>query len=253
MAVEAPDEVRSLGVRWIHIGGQPTTDEFRRLIESAWGAKVIDAYVMSEFAFGVAGECRGQCGLHVSETACRVEIVDPATGGALPDGEEGEVVITSLARRGMPLVRYRTADIAHLLPWDGRCRCGMAVRRMSHVRGRLDDLLIVGGDANIWPDEIDRAVFSVPGVTDYQLVVEKESYRDVVHLTVERDGGAGDLRETMTCALLGGIPYLKIAHDMTRTLVFGRIERAAPGALSAGRPKTPRIIDRRAKPPPPAP
>lgn len=240
---EAEDDLKSLGVRYIIIGGQAWSEAFRREMEEAWGAKVIDGYASAEGGYGIASECACRKGLHVSEVDYWIEIVDPETGEALPDGAEGEVVFTTLSRRGMPLIRYRTGDLARLLPRGRRCRCGMPSRKMSRIRGRNDDMLILGS-ANVFPDEFDRAVRSAPGVTDYQLIIEKNDYRDVLNLTVEADGDMPRMRNVLIEALLT-IPYVKLLHETGKILSFGRMEVVPRGTLSEDRPKSVRIIDRR--------
>ena len=240
---ESDVDLRSLGVRYLHLGGQPFTEGFRAELESAWGAKVIDAYGLAEFAYGVAGECHLQDGLHITDVDYYVEIIDATSGSPVDDGVEGEVVITTLSRVGMPLVRYRTGDVASLYPEGRRCPCGLPLRRMSRVRGRLDDVLFMGS-ANIYPDEIDRAVLAVPGVSDYQLVVEKDDYKDVLNLTVETDDDAEHLRERLVDALKT-VDYIRILHDIGKVLTFGRMSAVDRGTLSRGRPKSVRIIDRR--------
>ena len=244
MTLEAPEELKALGLRYILLGGQAWTEEFRGAIESVSGARVLDLYGLTECASGVASECVERRGLHVGETAHWAEVVDPATGAPLAEGREGELVLTTLARRGMPLVRYRTGDFATLLPRAERCPCGLPMRRISRVRGRVDDMLIIGGDANIWPDEFDRALLSLPGVTDYQVVVEKDRALDVLNVAVECPENGPALREAVIRALLT-IPYLKIPVEMTKIVAFGRIEAVPRGTLSAGRAKTARIVDRR--------
>jgi len=244
MTVEADCDLRQLGIRYIHLGGQAWSEAFRRMLEDAWGAKVIDVYGCMECVGGIASECRHQDGLHVTEIDFWVEIVDPATGEVLPNGEEGEIVLTTLSKRGMPLVRYHTHDLARLLPGGERCACGLPLRKMSRVRGRADDTIIIGGDANVFADEFDRAFLSIPGVTDYQLVVEKDSYKDVLNLTVEGDRTDGGLTRALAEALLA-IPHVKIAHDTTRTVTLGEMNVVARGTLSADRAKTVRVIDRR--------
>ncbi len=242
---EADRDLRPLGVRWIVLSGQPWTEALRRELESAWGARALDAYASTEFVCGIAEECPEQNGLHIDEADLWPEVVEPSTGRALADGEEGELVLTTLSRRGMPLVRYRTGDYARLLPREGRCACGSPLRRMSRVRGRVDDMVIVGAANNVLPDEFDRAILALPGVTDYQVVLEKaDGFRDVLRVTVEAAEGAAPPRDMVERALLG---ISNVGHSCTveRTLDIGPVEVARPGTLSAGRPKTNRIIDRR--------
>lgn len=244
ITLEADVDVRSLGIKYIQLSGQPWSESFRTEMQERWSAKLIDVYASTEFACGVASECVEQDGLHITEADFWPEVVDPRTGTPLPEGEEGELVLTTVSRDGMPLVRYRTGDLAHLLPFEKRCPCGMPVRKMSRVRGRVDDMLILGGGNNVYPDEFDRAVLSVPGVTDYQLTVDREGYRDVLHLTVETGSPSTPLRETLIETLLS-IPMVRTTHETERTVAFGRIASTPRGTLAAGRPKTIRIVDRR--------
>ena len=246
LTFEAPKDVnvRSLGIRYIHLGTQPWSEEFRKQMEEIWGAKLIDGYGNNECACAIASECLYQKGLHVSEPDFWIEIVEPATGKVLPEGDEGELVVTTLSRRGMPLIRYRTGDWGRLIPNQERCQCGLPLRKMGRIRGRVDDMLIVGAGHNLYPDEVDRAVLSVAGITDYQLVVDKEDHKDVIRLTVEAKGAAEDLRNAVLKALLA-IESIGIPHGVSRTLIFGNIEIVVPGTLSQGRPKSIRIIDRR--------
>ena len=119
----------------------------------------------------------------------------PRPGKPVPDGAEGEIVITTLSRRAMPLVRYRIRDLSRFLPYTGRCSCGVPLRKIAPIRGRVDHMLILGPGLNFYPDEFDRAVFSVPGVTDYQITVGKKDYRDVLSLTVEMKEPDDGLRQ----------------------------------------------------------
>ena len=200
---ESSENLRDLGVRYIHLGGQPWGEDFRNQMEQRWGAKLIDGYGNNECACGIASECIYQNGLHVAEVDYWLEVVEPTTDKLLPEGEEGELVITTISRRGMPLVRYRTGDLGYLLPDKKRCECGVGTRKMGRVRGRVDDMLIVGAAHNLYPDEIERAVLSVAGVMDYQLVIDKDGYKDVVTLTVEANGTRNGLKEALRGALLG--------------------------------------------------
>jgi phenylacetate-CoA ligase len=243
LTLEAGVDLKALGIRYLLMGGQAWTEEFRRDVEAAWGAKMIDIYGSTEGLCGVATECLQQDGLHLAELEYWGEIVDPKTGKTLPDGQDGELVFTTLSRRGMPLVRYRTGDIAHLLPRTKRCPCRLPVRKMSRIRGRVDDMVIIGGGDNIYPDEFDRAVLAVRGVSDYQITLEKDGYRDVVHLAAEADPGAADLGPALAAALeaVKGIRTARAAG----TAQVGTIRVVARGTLSEGRPKSIRIVDKR--------
>ena len=247
LALEAPEDVRGLNILYIHLGAQAWTEEFRAKMQEAWGAKVLDGYGSTESIFSIASECIYQDGLHVAEADYWLEIVDPVTGKVLPEGQEGELVFTTLSRRGMPLVRYRSGDFAYLIPNRQRCKCGIPLRKMGRVKGRVDDMLILGLGENLYSDEIDRAVFSVPGVTDYQLIINEDSYKDVLHLTVEASGPPNGITDVLLKALLS-IHAIGFSCEVSRSLVFGKIEIVPPGTLSRGRSKSIRIVDKRARP-----
>jgi phenylacetate-coenzyme A ligase PaaK-like adenylate-forming protein len=139
-----------------------------RALEEAFGCEVFDHYGMTEMGLGGALECDAHDGAHLREAELLFEVVDPETGAPLPDGARGEVVFTTLARRAMPLVRYRTGDLSRLLP--GRCRCGSVLRRLERVRGRLAERAVVGDAAwaaGLGTPALDEALFAVPGLADY--------------------------------------------------------------------------------------
>ncbi|NIA07931.1 MAG: AMP-binding protein [Actinobacteria bacterium] len=246
LTFEAPAglDLKGLGIRYIHLGTQPWTEEFRSRMEQTWGAKLIDGYGSNECVCAIASECLLQNNLHVSEVDFWMEIIDPATGRVLPDGQDGEVVITTLSRLGMPLVRYRTGDLSHLIPRKARCPCGLPLRKMGRVRGRIDDMLIIGAGHNLYPDEVDRAVFSIPGIIDYQLVVEKDTFKDVMLLTVEANGAQDNLRASLLKELLA-VESINTPCNLSGNVVLAPIEIVAPGTLTRGRPKSIRIIDKR--------
>ncbi len=244
LTLEADTDLKALGVKYIILSAQTWTEELRAELQRTWGATVLDAYATNECGCGIASECIRQDGLHISEADFWIEIVDPGTGEPLEDGREGEVVITTLSRRGMPLVRYRIGDLARILPQESRCECGLPLRKLSRIKGRADDVLILGAGNNVFPDEFDRAILNVPGVTDYQLVVERDGYKDVLHLTVESDMTGEELTLTMVNALKQ-VKYIKLNIEKSKTLTIGRIQNVPHGALSKDRPKSVRIIDKR--------
>jgi phenylacetate-CoA ligase len=237
IARECAGELRGLGVRWLLLSGQPWGEDTRRELEAAWGAKAVDVYASTEFVCGAASECVEQEGLHLNEADLWAEVIDPATGRTLGEGAEGELVLTTLERSGMPLVRYRTGDFASLLAREERCRCGSPLRRISRVRGRVDDMLIVGAGNNVYPDEFDRALLALPGVTDYQVVLERANgFCDVLSVTVEAAPSAGLTREAVASALFS-IHILDHSCREEHTLALGAIHFAAPGSLCADGPR----------------
>jgi phenylacetate-CoA ligase len=135
-------------------------------IERTWGCTVYQHYGMTEMGYGGGVECDAHDGYHLRETDLFVEIVDPATGATLPDGVSGEVVFTTLTRRAMPLIRYRTGDTARFLP--ELCPCGSTLRRLSKVQGRLTNGAALGSMISLHMAVLDEAIFAVPSVLDYQ-------------------------------------------------------------------------------------
>ena len=139
---------------------------------------------------GVASECIEQAGAHVCEDHFVVEVVDPATGALLPEGVEGELVFTTLTREAMPLLRYRTGDLASLS--RAPCACGRTLARISRIKGRTDDMLVVRG-VNVFPSEVESTLLSVPGLAPhYQLRLQRPGALDVLVVDVESDGSGFD-------------------------------------------------------------
>src|SRR4051794_25172516 len=168
-------------------GAEPWTEAMRSQIEAELGLTALNIYGLSEIVGpGVACECsEARNGLHVQEDHFLVEVVDPDTGEEKPDGEDGELVFTTLTKEGMPLLRYRTGDIASLD--RSPCACGRTFARMSAVRGRRDDMLIVRG-VNLYPSQIEHVLLSVEGVSPhYQLVVERPAALDEITVLCEGD------------------------------------------------------------------
>ena len=171
-------------------GAEPWTDEMRAEIERELGIVALNIYGLSEIVGpGVSMEClEGRSGSHIQEDHFFPEIIDPDTGEVLPPGREGELVFTTLTKEAIPMLRYRTNDISSL---DyGTCACGRTTVRMSRIRGRYDDMLIIRG-VNLYPSEVERIVLSVADVAPhYQLVVDRPGVLDELTLLCEpaRDG-----------------------------------------------------------------
>jgi phenylacetate-CoA ligase len=175
---------RELGLRIGVFGAEPWTDGIRAALERAFNLLAFDIYGLSEIIGpGVAGECEARDGLHIADDHFLPEIVDPATGEALPPGQEGELVFTTLTKRAMPLVRYRTGDITTLSL--GPCRCGRTSARMARVKGRSDDMLIVKG-VNLYPSEVERTLLALAELAPhYQLVVDRAATLARLEIQVE--------------------------------------------------------------------
>ncbi|MGE4555332.1 MAG: phenylacetate--CoA ligase family protein [Desulfovibrionaceae bacterium] len=166
------------------IGAEPHTEEARQRIQELLQLKAYNSYGLSEMnGPGVAFECAHQCGMHVWEDAYLVEILTPDNHEPAPDGEVGELVLTSLARQGMPLIRYRTRDLTRIIPGD--CPCGRTHRRIDRIKGRADDMLIIKG-VNIYPMQIEQALLSMPEVAqNYVIELFREGYMDQLRVKVE--------------------------------------------------------------------
>jgi len=171
-------------VHTLIIGAEPHSDAQRKRIEEIWGAKAYNNFGMSEMCGpGVAIECQEQNGLHIWEDNYIVEIVDPVTLEPVPDGEVGELVLTTLNREAMPLFRYRTRDLTRFLPGD--CPCGRTHRRLARFQGRSDDMIIVKG-VNIFPIQIEKILMQFPELaSDYLITIETVGDNDEMTIEVE--------------------------------------------------------------------
>lgn len=169
-------------------GAEPFSDNFRADLEKKLNYKVLDVYGLTEtMGPGVAIECMYQNGLHLAEDHFYAEIIDPETGEVLPDGEWGELVITTLDREASPVVRYRTRDITRIIP--GECECGRTHRRIDRLHGRTDDMLIIRG-VNVFPSQIEDVMKTMPEISSwYQVELTTVDSLDRVSLKVEMEQG----------------------------------------------------------------
>lgn len=166
-------------------GAEPWSEEMRNALENKMGIKAMDIYGLSEIVGpGVSIECVDeQNGLHIQEDHFLAEIIDPDTKERVPDGEYGELVITSLQKEALPIIRYRTGDIAAIN--RETCGCGRTTARMTRVKGRIDDMLVIRG-VNVFPFEMERSLLKVKELTPhYQLFLSKNGHMDAVELRVE--------------------------------------------------------------------
>jgi phenylacetate-CoA ligase len=174
----------TLGLRYGMYGAEPWTEGMRAALERAWGCPAYDIYGLSEIIGpGVAGECSAREGLHVMDDHFLPEIVDPASGDPRAEGEEGELVVTTLTKRALPMLRYRTGDITALT--TAPCPCGRTSARIARIKGRADDMLVVKG-VNVFPSEVEAALLAVSDVEPhYQLVVDRRPTLARVEVHVE--------------------------------------------------------------------
>ncbi len=217
-------------------GGEAWTPAMGAAIEDALGLTAVNMYGLSEIVGpGVAVQCREErAGSHVNEDHFLVEVIDPETGEPLPDGAEGELVFSTLTKEALPLLRYRTGDIASIDSTP--CPCGRTLARMGTVRGRRDEMLIIRG-VNLYPSEIEHTLLHVEGVAPhYQLVVERPAALD--ELTVHCEPSDDDIdRDDL---------HARIARALReRTGISITVELLAPGAVPRSEGKAVRVVDRR--------
>ena len=183
-AVEMGIDIMALPVRAGIFGAEPWTEGMRQHIELQSGIKAYDIYGLSEIVGpGVAIECSQQNGLHIFEDYFYPEIIDPATEEVLPDGAEGELVLTTLCKQAMPMIRYRTKDITRIIP--EACPCGRTLRRIERISRRSDDMFIIRG-VNVFPSQIEEALLKVEGtLPHYQIILTREKGLDQMEIQVE--------------------------------------------------------------------
>ena len=215
-------------------GAEPWTNAMRAEIEQAFDMHAVDIYGLSEIMGpGVANECvETKDGLHIWEDHFYPEIVDPATGRVLPDGEQGELVFTTLTKEALPMIRYRTRDLTRLLPGTAR-----TMRRMEKITGRSDDMMILRG-VNVFPTQIEEQALRVPGLTPhFEIELTREGRLDEMTVRVERAAGAE-----------AGDAARELAHHIKSVVgVSARVQVCEPGTLARSEGKAKRVIDKRPK------
>ncbi len=224
------------------IGAEPHTEEARRKIEEMMHIKAYNSYGLSEMnGPGVAFECLHQNGMHVWEDAYIAEIIDPDTGKHVKEGEIGELVMTTIAREGMPLLRYRTRDLTRFLP--GQCQCGRTHRRIDRIAGRADDMLILKG-VNIYPMQIEQCLMAMPEVGQnylIELVTEGVTDQLKVKVEVKDEFFVEDMR------VLQGLQK-KIAKNLCNELLLTpHVELCQHNSIPKAQGKAVRVVDNRDK------
>lgn len=221
-------------------GSEGCTPEMRTQIENGWGLFATDNYGMSELMGpGVSGECTERCGLHINEDYFLAEIVDPNTLEVLGEGETGEVLITTLTKEGIPLLRYRTRDISRIIYEP--CKCGRTFARMDKIKGRSDDMLKIRG-VNVFPSQIESVLVGMDKVSPhYQLIVRREGFADTLEIQVE-------LSDTSLLESFGKIQELqnKIKHNIHTVLgIQCKVSIVEPNTIERFVGKAKRVVDLR--------
>jgi phenylacetate-CoA ligase len=241
------EEMENAGIRKeeLHLtagvfGAEPWSENMRKEIEERFGILAIDIYGLSEvMGPGVACECVCKNGLHISEDHFVPEIIDPETLEVLPEGSVGELVFTTVTKEGLPLIRYRTRDISTLNYEE--CECGRTLVRMSKVKGRTDDMLIIRG-VNVFPSQIESVLLEAGDTTpNYLLIVDRKDNLDSLEIHVE-------MTQSMFSDQVKNIETVekKIRHDILSTLgINANVKLVEPRSIERSQGKAIRVIDKR--------
>ncbi|MCK5153985.1 MAG: phenylacetate--CoA ligase [Spirochaetales bacterium] len=222
------------------VGAEPHSEEIRQKIEKLFGIDAYNSYGLSEMnGPSVAFECEKKAGMHLWEDSYYMEIVDEDTLKELPDGKTGELVLSILIRNATPILRYRTRDLTSIIP--GQCSCGRISRRISRIKGRTDDMLIING-VNVFPSQIEEVIMKMPEVgTNYRILVKKEGLLD--RLIVQTEVGpsifSDDARD-MNALKKRIIDNLRASITISPT-----VELHEPGVLPVQEGKAIRVVDER--------
>jgi len=223
-------------------GAEPTSEGLKNEIAHIWGIDYHEVYGLSEIIGpGVACSCKHSHLLHIQEDHFYPEIIDPKSGKVLPEGQRGELVITTLTKQGLPIIRYRTGDITSLTRIP--CRCGRTLGRIESIVGRSDDMLLING-VNVFPSQIEHVLSKQEGITlNYQIIADKKGYMDKLEVDVELDehlisddvSFLGNLKKSLEHALLNNL-YINV-----------EVKLVAPKSLQRSEGKAIRVLDKRAK------
>lgn len=221
-------------------GAEPWTENMRKQIEERLGIEAHDIYGLSEIMGpGVATDCHFHKGLHIFEDHFLPEIIDPDTLEPVPDGETGELVITTLTKEGIPLIRYRTKDLTSIT--HEKCECGRTTARISRFTGRSDDMLIIRG-VNVFPSQVETALLTVDGITpNYQIIVDRVNHQDTLAILVEVEERffSDEIKELENL-------QKKIEHAVHQAIgLHARIKLVEPKTIERSMGKAVRVIDKR--------
>jgi phenylacetate-CoA ligase len=241
-AEELKVDIRALPLRVGVFGAEPWSTAMRQEIEERMGIKAQEAYGLTELGGpGVGFDCEAQDGIHINEDHFLAEIIDPQTLEPLPLGEKGELVFTSLQRRAMPMLRYRTKDITRLR--REKCACGRSFIKMDKIFGRSDDMLIISG-VNVFPSQIESLLLEIPEVEpQYRLVVRKKGYLDQLIVQVEGKKEIYDAGPEKRLEIAARV----MAHIKGMMGIGVDVELVEPKFINRSEGKALRVIDERPK------
>ena len=241
-AAAADIDMRKLPIRVGLFGAEPWSEGLRERMEQGAGIEAFDIYGLSEIIGpGVAVDCTEHNGLHVFEDHFYPEIIDPDTGEVLPDGEFGELVLTTLSKFGMPMIRYRTRDLTRIITEP--CKCGRTIRRIDRISARSDDMFIIRG-VNVFPSQIESALLTVEGASaNYMIILTTENGMDSIELDVE-------LNEENFSDQVREMEALQKRIVSAVESVIGlriKLKLVAPKSITRSEGKAKRVIDNRVK------
>ena len=221
-------------------GAEPASSGLKKEISELWGIDYHEVYGLSEIIGpGVAGSCKHSERLHIQEDHFYPEIIDPETGIVLPEGERGELVITTITKQGLPILRYRTGDITSLVRTP--CRCGRRLGRIESIVGRSDDMLVING-VNVFPSQIEHVFSQCEGITlNYQIIAKKKGRLDRLEVDVE-------MAPSVMVDDIAHLERLKkhIQHELLNNLYINvDIRLVAPKSIQRSEGKAVRVIDQR--------
>jgi len=231
------DPRKALTLRKAFVGAEPHTEETRRRIEEVFGCDVYNSYGLTEMnGPGVAFECECKAGLHLWEDHYILEIINPATGEPLPEGQTGELVLTTLNREAMPILRYRTRDITSIIPEP--CNCGRTHRRLARITGRSDDMLIIRG-VNVFPQQIERVLMSFPQVGRNYVIIIEGLDDMTVRVELAAAGFDGQVEHVAT------LQNQLVEKLRAEIWIKPKVELLPAGSLPVAEGKAKRVIDKR--------
>lgn len=237
---EGYDIQKDFKLRVGFFGAEPASEGLKNEIAAIWGIDYIEVYGLSEIIGpGVASSCKHSHLLHVNEDHFYPEIIDPESGEVLEDGKRGELVVTTLTKQGLPIIRYRTGDITSITRIP--CRCGRTLCRIESIVGRSDDMLVING-VNVFPSQIEHVLSKIDDITiNYQIIAEKKGYLDKLEIDVE-------LSENFMGDDVNELSQLKkyIQHELLNALYINvEVKLVAPRSIQRSEGKAVRVIDKR--------
>ena len=221
-------------------GAEPTSEGLKKEVANAWGIEYREVYGLSEIIGpGVSCSCSHSDRLHIFEDHFLPEIIDPETGEVLPEGERGELVITTLSKQALPIIRYRTGDITSLVKEP--CGCGRTMVRMESIVGRADDMLIVNG-VNVYPSQVEHVIANAEGVTlNYQIIAEKKGHLDKLEIMVE-------VSEEIMTDNVGELERIRKAIQaslLNNLYINADVKLVEPESIERSMGKAVRVVDKR--------